>query len=66
MQGYPIEPMHAAHLALLEGALRSLLRSAGEGEEPNDQPDAITVRLDSHGVELEYLRGKVAVGGESL
>lgn len=64
--GYPIEPMHAARLAQLEGALLALLREAGEGVEPNDMPDGICATLDAHGLELEYRRGPIPVGGEGL
>lgn len=66
MAGLSIDPMHAARLALLEGALLALLREAGEGEDPNDIPDSVCVTLDASGMELEYRRGLVPVGGEGI
>jgi hypothetical protein len=61
-----IDPMHAARLAQLEGALCALLRAAGADHEPNDVPDAIAVRLDSEGVDIEYQRGGLPVAGEAI
>lgn len=61
-----IDPMHAARLAQLEGALLGLLREAGQGEDPNDMPDGISVTLDASGLDVEYRRGPVPVGGEGL
>lgn len=58
--------MHAARLAQAEGALLSLLRAAGDGEEPNDMPDGIVVTLDGDGIDIEYTRGGIPVGGEGL
>jgi hypothetical protein len=61
--------MHAARLAMLEGALCSLLRECHE-DDPLDGPDAISVRASvSEGqtvIELEYLRAGVPLAGESL
>lgn len=61
-----MDPMHAARLAQLEGALLALLREAGEGEDPDDMPDCICVTLDAAGLEVEYRRGPVPVGGEGI
>lgn len=61
-----IEPMHAARLAMLEGALCALLREAAAEHEPNDVPDSISVTLDGDGLEIEYRRGVMSVGGEGL
>jgi hypothetical protein len=61
-----IEPMHAARLANLEGALCALLREAASDHEPNDTPDGITVRLDRDGIDIEYTRGDLPVAGEGL
>jgi len=61
-----IEPMHAARLALLEGALLSLLREASDSDEPNDLPDGVTVTLDGHGLSIDYTRGGMPVAGEGL
>ncbi len=64
------EPMHAARLANLEGAVCALLREAMNTEDPNDAPDGITVRAyadDGQSViEVEYTRGGIPVAGESL
>lgn len=61
-----IEPLHAARLANVEGALCALLREAAIGEEPNDQPDGITVHLTADGVDIVYTRAGVPVGGEGM
>jgi len=80
--------MHAARLALLEGALCALLRAAAENfEELNDYPDGISVasafsttcqifangsiyyirfRMDADGLDIEYTRGGMPVGGEGV
>ncbi len=60
------DPMHLARLAALEGALLSLLREASTDHEPNDIPDGITVRMDRDGIDIEYTRGGLPVGGEGL
>lgn len=59
-----IEPMHAARLANLEAALCGLLRQAGHDFEPNDQPDCVVVTMDRNGIDIEYRRGELPVGGE--
>jgi len=61
-----IDPMHAARLANVEGALCALLREAASDHEANDAPDAVSVRLDQDGIEIEYTRGGIPVGGEGL
>lgn len=58
--------MHAARLALLEAGLISLLREAADGQTPNDVPDSITATLDADGIDIEYRRGLIAVGGEGI
>lgn len=63
---FSIEPMHAARLAQLEGAMLALLREASAEHEANDTPDGLTVRLDADGLDLEYTRGGMAVAGEGL
>lgn len=60
------DPLHAARLANLEGALCALLREATAGEHPNDVPDSITVELKDGAIDITYLRGGVPVGGEGL
>lgn len=61
-----IAPLHAARLALLEGALLALLRAAADDEEPNDVPDGISVSYDGGHIEIEYTRGGLPVAGEGL
>lgn len=61
-----IDPMHVARLAQLEGALSALLREVACDYEPNDQPDAIAVRMDAEGLDIEYIRGGIAVAGEGI
>lgn len=61
-----VEPLHAARLALMEGALLALLREAAADHDANDAPDSIAVTLDAVGVEIEYRRGSMPVGGEGL
>lgn len=61
-----IDAMHAARLALLEAGLLALLREAADGQEPNDIPDSIVATLDANGIDIEYRRGVIAVGGEGL
>ncbi len=63
---FSVDPLHAARLALLEGALLALLREASGDHEPNDIPDGLTVRLDGDGLDIEYTRGGLPVGGEGL
>lgn len=63
-----VEAMHAARLAQLEGALCALLRECGE---VSDAPDSIVVRAYTTfegrtEIDVEYLRGGIAVSGESL
>lgn len=58
--------LHAARLALLEAGLLSLLREAADGQPPNDIPDSITATLDADGIDIEYRRGLIAVGGEGI
>lgn len=60
------DPLHAARLANLEGALLALLREAGCGTPPNDVPDGMAVRIDADGIDIQYLRGSIAVAGEAL
>jgi hypothetical protein len=60
------EPMHAARLVLLEGALCSLLREAQSGEDASDAPDQITVSLGPEGVEIQYWTRGLPVGGEGM
>lgn len=59
-----IEPMHAARLAQLEGALLALLCHAQD--EGADVPDAITAELGPAGLDLTFWRGGQPVGGEGL
>lgn len=63
---HAIEPMHAARLANLEGALCALLREAAQDLDPNHQPDGVTARLDADGLDLEYTRGGMPVAGEGV
>lgn len=60
------EPMHAARLANLESALCALLRCAAQEYEPNEAPDSISVNLDADGLDIEYRRGGMPVGGEGV
>jgi hypothetical protein len=62
------DPLHAARLAQLEGALCALLREAREPTEfhPNDVPDGITARLHGDVLDIEYTRGGMPVAGEVL
>ena len=60
------EALHLARLAQLEGAVCALLREAAIGMEPNDQPDGVTVRMHADGIDIELLRGSIAVAGYSL
>ena len=61
-----IDALHAARLAQLEGAMCALLREAAADHDANDAPDGIVVRMDVDGVDIEYLRGPMVVGGEGL
>lgn len=61
-----VSPLHAARLAMLEGALLALLREAAEDEDPNDMPDGISASFDGTSVEIEYTRGGIPVAGEGL
>jgi hypothetical protein len=63
---FAIDPMHAARVALLEGAACALLREAARDYEPNDEPDGIVVRLTAEGLDVEYTRGGMPVGGEGF
>ena len=45
-----MDPMHAARLAQLEGALLALLRESMGEFEPNGIPDGVTARLDRDGL----------------
>lgn len=60
------EALHIARLALLEGALCALLRESRFGEDPNDQPDGISVHLTDEGIDIVYTRAGVPVGGEGM
>lgn len=60
------DPMHAARLAQLEGALCALLREAAGDHEPNDTPDGVIARLNREGLDLEYTRGGIVVAGEGV
>lgn len=66
MQGLHIDPMHAARLANVEGAMCALLREAAADHEPNDVPDGVSVTLDAHGIDITYTRGGLPVAGEGL
>lgn len=61
-----IEPLHAARLAMLEGALCALLREAHAGDEPYDWPNEIRVTLGPLGIDIEYMQDGRPVGGEGL
>ncbi|HWI05603.1 MAG TPA: hypothetical protein VNT52_17485 [Acidimicrobiales bacterium] len=61
-----VDPMHAARLAQLEGAVCSLLREAANDHDANDAPDGLIVRLDQDGIDIEYTRGGMPVGGEGI
>lgn len=61
-----IDPMHAARLANLEGAMCALLREAASDHDVNSVPDGIAVTLDADGLDIEYTRGGLPVGGEGL
>jgi hypothetical protein len=61
-----IDPMHAARLAQLEGAMCALLREQAAEHEPNDMPDGIVARLTPDGLDIEYLRGPIMVSGEGV
>lgn len=61
-----IDPMHAARLAQMEGAVCALLREASADHDVNDIPDGIVIRLDRDGLDIEYTRGGIPVGGEGL
>lgn len=58
--------MHAARLAMLEAGLLALLREASDGQPPNDMPDSIIATMDADGIDIEYRRGPIAVGGEGI
>jgi hypothetical protein len=58
--------MHAARLAMLEGALCALFREAMEVEDPNEAPDGIVVHMDANGLDIEYTRGGIPVAAEGL
>jgi hypothetical protein len=61
-----MDPMHAARLAMLEGALMALL-SHEQCEHPDtDAPDEIVVRLNIEGLDIEYQRAGLPIGGEGL
>lgn len=60
------DPLHAARLALLEGALLALLREAAGLDDENDIPDGLSVRFDGGAIDIEYLRGGFVVGGEGF
>jgi hypothetical protein len=60
------DPMHIARLAQLEGALCALLREAASDHEPNEVPDSISATLTNDGLDIEYRRGVVPVGGEGV
>lgn len=61
-----LQALHAARLAHLEGAMCALLREAAADYEPNHQPDGLTARLDSDGIDIEYTRGGLPVAGEGI
>lgn len=63
---FSVDPMHAARLAQLEGALLALLRESVANLDPNDAPDGVTARLDGDGLDLEYSRAGRPVAGEGL
>jgi len=61
-----VDPIHAARLANLEGALCALLREACKDFEANEQPDAVMVRFHAEGCEVEYRRGRFVVAEEAV
>lgn len=64
---HALDPMQAARLAQLEGAMCALLRECASQLDPNDQPDGLTVRLHPEtGLDLEYTRGGIVVVGEGV
>lgn len=60
------EALHAARLAAVESALLALLREAAADLDANSQPDALAVRLDADGIDIEYLRAGFPVAGEGF
>jgi hypothetical protein len=63
----PIDPMHAARLALLEAALAALLRAHCDDYNPGDVvPDGIAVTMNTGGMSIDYLIGATPVAGEGL
>jgi len=63
---FPVDPMHAARLANLEGAACALLRAASRDHDANDAPDGIVIRLQGGEFDIEYTRGRFPIAGESL
>lgn len=61
-----VDPLHAARLAQLEGAMCALLREASAQDAPNDLPDSITAELKADGLDVTYWRGGVPVAGEGI
>ena len=61
-----VDPMHAARLAQLEGALCALLREAATDFDVNDAPDGIAVTMQHDSLDVEYTRGGIPVGGEGV
>lgn len=65
------QAIHAARLALLEGALLGLLRGVPDAFDLEDLPDGIVVTVTNdpaHGphIDVEYTRGGFPIAGESL
>ncbi len=60
------DALHAARLAAVESALTALLREAAAEHDANSKPDALCVRLDADGIDIEYLRGGFPVAGEGF
>jgi len=51
---------------LLRYAMLALLCEAASDHDVNDSPDGIFARLDRDGLDIEYTRAGLPVGGEGL
>jgi hypothetical protein len=61
-----VNAFHAARMVAVEAAARSLLAEAQE-DTPFDTPDGVSIIFSpEHGLEVNYTRDGVAVGGEGL
>lgn len=57
------DPLHAARLAQLEGALLALLR---EAQQEHDCGDEVTATLDADGLHIAYLAEGNEFAGEGV